>query len=595
MKQYFTQIENSQNYIASINELLVEVMQYQKSDRTQYLNSLLLPYDQYSQLLLDTMKYLLTQIKTMQKKSEDSFNLKEKKSNHFLYFLTIIFSCIILYVWYWSNKQISKPINKLIQSAIEVERGHAFEVVNHGPKEVIELSNHLKKLTQSLSYQAQHDSLTQVYNRREFERRLNNLISKIKNGDSKKGSVLCYIDLDQFKIINDSCGHIAGDNVLIQTSKIIQNKVRSDDILGRLGGDEFALLLKECSFESATCICQDILYEINSRPYEWFGQLFKLSASIGITYLSGPNLKMNEALNAADTACMVAKQAGRNKIHIFGLNDIQLANKRNEMLRLNELKLALAENRFKLYKQDIVPFVLTKNQKIHFEVLIRMISPTGNILTPNFFLPLAEQYQMGTDIDEWVINNIIDWFEQNSDYIEFIGICSVNLSGQSLNRVDFKDFLIQKLKKCQLPCEKICFEITETAAIQDVKIAQNFIEELNQIGCKFALDDFGCGASSFSYLKNLPVDYIKIDGSFVKNILSNQVDLATVKSIVEVAKTIGKKTIAEYVENEAIANNIKSIGVDYAQGWCYSKPVPIDDLLKNTYQQNNIYSFERQP
>ncbi|MDH5436606.1 MAG: EAL domain-containing protein, partial [Gammaproteobacteria bacterium] len=434
-----------------------------------------------------------------------------------------------------------------------------------------------RKMAKQLSYQASHDSLTGLYNRHEFESRLLEAM-RISNSDGTQHA-LCYMDLDQFKVVNDSCGHIAGDQLLRQVSEVLTKHMRETDILARLGGDEFGVLLNNCSLKSARIIAEKLKDALSGYRFLWDDNIYEIGISIGVVALSPDKTggTISDVLTAADIACYAAKDAGRNRIHIFEPGDEELEKRHGEMRWVSRIHKALDENRFVLYYQDIVPNDPDENM-IHREYLIRLFDEEGNIVPPMSFIPAAERYNLMTNIDKWVVQQGLTQFKRHMN-ADINYVCSINISGQSLTQNDFLHYIIDVLDKTEVDASRVCFEITETAAIANMAHASKFINTLKGMGCKFALDDFGSGLSSFAYLKNLNVDYLKIDGCFVKNMLEDDIDYAMVKSITEIGHVMKIKTIAEFVETEAIMNELKKIGVDYGQGFGLCKPTPLSNLL----------------
>jgi len=426
-----------------------------------------------------------------------------------------------------------------------------------------------RELNRRLSYHASHDLLTGLVNRREFESRLERAL---KSARAKETSyALCYLDIDQFKIINDSCGHGAGDTLLGQIGALLRAKIRWRDTLSRLGGDEFGLLLESCSLDEALRTAEVLREAIREHRFTWDDRSFRLGVSIGVVPISNDNETVASLLNAADSACQAAKEAGRNRIHCYRQNDIDLMRRRREMQWAARINNALEENRFELYRQTILPLQEDEGGT-HFEVLLRMRDEGGALVSPGLFISAAERYGLIANIDRWVVDNTIRWLVSDTDERERLVMCSINLSGQSLVDNDFLPYVIRQFQRSGLDPRKICFEITETAAIASYAQASRFIHALKELGCRFALDDFGTGLSSFGYLKNFPVDYLKIDGSFVKEILHDPIDREMVRSINEIGHLTGKKTIAEFAENTEIITMLKGMGVDYAQGYGVSEP-----------------------
>jgi diguanylate cyclase (GGDEF)-like protein/PAS domain S-box-containing protein len=429
-----------------------------------------------------------------------------------------------------------------------------------------------KRAERKLNYQASHDNLTGLINRQEFERRAEGLLSTI-NIDQEE-HVLCFMDLDQFKVVNDTCGHIAGDEMLRQLSSILNTAVRKRDTLARLGGDEFGVLMEHCSIEDAHRVASSIQNAIQDYQFSWEERIFKVSVSIGLVAFNETTPNFTELLKNADAACYLSKEAGRNRIHIYNAEDRESVKRQGEMQWVERINRALEQERFILYAQPIESF--SSNSRKHFEFLIRMIDESGETVAPGAFLPAAERYNLMSRIDKWVINNTFKLINENTVSINDIEFFSINISGQSITDPEILKLIIKKLDESNINGNKFCFEITETAAISNLSTALKFINSLKAKGCRFALDDFGSGLSSFGYLKKLPVDYLKIDGMFVKDIVDDPIDHAMVKSINEIGHVMGMKTIAEFVENDMIKGMLKEIGVDYVQGYGVGKPEPLE-------------------
>jgi diguanylate cyclase (GGDEF)-like protein/PAS domain S-box-containing protein len=426
-----------------------------------------------------------------------------------------------------------------------------------------------RELHRRLSYHASHDILTGLVNRREFENRLERALKSAKARET--AYALLYLDLDQFKIVNDSCGHSAGDALLHQLGSLLKGKIRWRDTLARLGGDEFAVLLESCNLDEAMQTAESLRAAIGEYRFMWDDRTFRLGVSIGVVPITADNEDVAALLSAADSACAAAKEAGRNRIHSFQENDIDLMRRRREMQWAARIKNALEDNRFELFRQTIQP-LQAEEQGAHYEILLRMRDENGGIISPGLFIEAAERYSITPDIDRWVIRSAFRWLVSEADERERLMLCSINLSGQSLGDEKFLPFVIDQFRMSGLDATKICFEITETAAIASYSQANRFINALKELGCKFALDDFGTGLSSFGYLKHFPVDFLKIDGSFVKEILHDPIDREMVRSINEIGHLTGKQTIAEFAENEEIITMLRGMGIDYAQGYGVSEP-----------------------
>ncbi len=577
--------------IKNINKFLQQSTNDSDIDRSSLLSNLLRQSDDITTRLTSTISILNDDAISAAENRKNIFYEKKKQLKDARIIGAFSFGTFLFLLWIWSYKRVCNPIYKLKQVA-ESSMGNFnnFIGVSKGPKEVIELSNSLSVLTNTLSYQASHDSLTQLYNRREFERKLENCIAQQGNNESSDNDILCYLDLDQFKIVNDSCGHIAGDELLRLIANTINEEVRRSDFIARVGGDEFCILLYKCNMDSALEVSNKIRDKIENIRYLWDEKIFRISASIGLTEIDDHQNSAHEVLNAADTACTVAKDLGRNRVHAFNTSDSQLAKKRTEMSCINQIHLALEEDRFVLYRQDIVSLASQDNKIDHYEVLIRMLSKDGQLISPYAFLPTAERYHLATQLDKWVVSNVFKYLTSGQVELSNLEVCNINLSGQSFSNQNMADYIIDQLIETTMPAHKICFEITETAAVTDIKNAKKFILRLKEQGCLFALDDFGSGLSSFQYLKDLPVDFVKIDGAFVKNMDKDQIDMATVKSINDIAKTSGKQTVAEFVENKDIVSKLEEIGVDYAQGYHFNAPTP---LIENNLNAENILKIQQ--
>lgn len=432
-----------------------------------------------------------------------------------------------------------------------------------------------RQLSEQLAYQAAHDELTDLVNRREFERRLGRLLATNHPGDARHA--LCYLDLDQFKVINDTCGHIAGDELLRQISRLLMEQIRSRDTLARLGGDEFAVLMEHCPLEQAEQLADLFRQTVEDFRFHWRSRHFSVGVSIGIVPIEGNGKSMQQLLSLADSACYAAKERGRNRVYVCQPDDAVMDNHVGEMHWASDITQALEKQKFCLFAQPIVP-CLEAGGGERFEILLRLREPSGEIIMPGAFLPAAERYNLSTKIDRWVLESVLNWFDAHQDALDRLDMCSINLSGLSLGDQGFQKAALRLLGEGRFPHHKLCFEITETAAISNLSRAIEFMDCFKRQGCRFALDDFGSGLSSFGYLKNLPVDFLKIDGAFVRDIANNDIDRAMVKSISEVASLMDKKTTAEYVESREAFRVLRELGVDYAQGYYLGQPAPLEDV-----------------
>ena len=429
----------------------------------------------------------------------------------------------------------------------------------------------IRALSSQLKYYASHDSLTGLINRRQFEHHLEGALKSVQIGTSKQ-HVICFLDLDKFKVINDTAGHEAGDEFLKQLSFLLQSLLRRSDILARLGGDEFGIFLEDCNIQNALTIAEKIRKEIKSFRFIWANNSFEVGASIGIATLDNSTASLTELIRNADSACYISKEEGRNRVHLFDPNDEDILKRQGELQWMQHIKDALESNDFTLYSQTIMN--IENTEKTHCEILLRLKNSEGEYVPPMSFIPAAERYEIMPDIDKWVITNSVKFINNNKKRIQN-HVFTINLSGQSLGKRDFGSFVINTLKEYTVDPSLICFEITETAAISNLSNAITFMKSLKAIGCSFALDDFGSGLSSFNYLKNMPVDFIKIDGHFILDICDDKTDLAFVEAINRIGHIMGIKTIAEFVENKETMDKLSSIGVNFAQGYYIDKPKPL--------------------
>jgi diguanylate cyclase (GGDEF)-like protein/PAS domain S-box-containing protein len=432
-----------------------------------------------------------------------------------------------------------------------------------------------RAMSQQLSWHATHDALTGLVNRREFENRVTRALATSR-AEAHQHALL-YIDLDQFKVVNDTCGHVAGDELLRQLSSLLQRRMRTSDTLSRLGGDEFGVLLEQCPLEQATRIADQIRRTTREFRFLWDHKTFEVSASIGVTGIHANSGTLAQILSAVDMACYVAKERGRNRYHVYQESDADFARRHGEMLWVTRISQALREDRFVLYRQAIQPTDKTEATE-HYEVLLRIRNEDGTLSAPGSFLPAAERYDLMTAIDRWVITHL---FTRQGAALRAAPtaahppvLATINVSGASLNDETFLDFVRGAITDHKINPRQVCFEITETVAITHLDRAITLISTLRGLGCRFALDDFGSGLSSFGYLKNLPVDFLKIDGSLVRNVLESDVDAAMVQAINEIGHVMGLSTVAEYVESEALRDRLTAMGVDYLQGYAIEMPRP---------------------
>jgi diguanylate cyclase (GGDEF)-like protein/PAS domain S-box-containing protein len=439
------------------------------------------------------------------------------------------------------------------------------------------------ELSEKLTYQASHDSLTGLINRNEFEGRLAHCLGISRERDTD--NAICYVDLDQFKVINDTFGHIAGDEVLRQVTRLLTEHIRKQDSVGRIGGDEFVMLFEHCTIDDAERLVNKVRKDIENFYFHWEGQSFRITASMGLVPVNSTTGSITEALKIADTACYAAKNLGRNRVYVYTDGDEEMARHNGEMQWVNRIYQALDEHKLRLHCQIIMPITPKNNDGIHYELLLRMENDDGGLSAPGAFLPAAERYGIACKLDRWVITSAFEWLCSNPQHVNILSLCSINLSGHSLGDDELLAFILQRFRETGIPSHKICFEITETAAISKLSCASQWIQKLRQIGCRFALDDFGSGLSSFGYLKSLPVDFLKIDGQFIKDIIGNPMNMVIVRSIHEIASVMGISTIAEFVESDATLEKLREIGIDYAQGYGICTPQPFEDIINSLHVQ----------
>lgn len=428
-----------------------------------------------------------------------------------------------------------------------------------------------RSLARKLAHQAIHDPLTGLTNRREFERRLSDILS---DRDRNEIHALLYIDVDQFKIVNDTHGHIAGDALLCQLSAILQSKIRGSDLLARLGGDEFGILLERCATQRARHIANDLRQAVHNRCFQWEGRNCTVTVSVGLVPIEPDDYSISKLLIAADSACYIAKDQGRNRVHQHATSGSATMERREHIVSVARIDEALRENDFRLYYQPIIALQGSEQKVDRGEVLLRLAGEESRIFLPDAFLPAAERFHQMVAIDRWVVRQSFKALRERLAAIPTAIYC-INLSGHSLSDEEFLSFVVEEFRNSEIRPDSVCFEITETAAIANLVHAVRFISTLRDRGCQFSLDDFGTGLSSLAYLRTLPVDYVKIAGRFITGMTNDPVDCVMVESINRIAHVMGIRTIAEWVEDEGTLTKLRNMGVDYAQGWAIGMPTPI--------------------
>jgi diguanylate cyclase (GGDEF)-like protein/PAS domain S-box-containing protein len=439
-----------------------------------------------------------------------------------------------------------------------------------------------------MSYQASHDSLTGLVNRQEFELRMTRALESARN--ENRQHAMCYLDLDQFKFVNDTCGHIAGDELLKQLASALQTGVRESDTLARLGGDEFGVLLEGCPLEKATKIAASLHQIVQEFRFAWQDHVFEIGASIGLVPINSDSGSLTEVISAADAACYVAKDYGRDRIHVHQPDEKAVARRHGEFHWAARIALALKEGRFRLYRQEAMALSEKAQQRGYSEILMRMHDENDMPVPTSAFLPAAKRSNLMPTIDRWVIRQFCMFFagRRGSKIDADNDIFAINLSGQSLSDESFLDFVVDQLQRYGVAPQRICFEITETAAIANLTRAMRFISVLKDMGAHFALDDFGSGISSFAYLKNLRVDYLKIDGSFIRDTRDDPVNYAMVEIVNQIGHVMDIRTIAESVEQLSVLAKLKELGVDYAQGFAIAEPALLDPSLESIAETKAI-------
>ena len=432
------------------------------------------------------------------------------------------------------------------------------------------------ELSQQLSYDASHDPLTGLANRREFEMRLQRALELTQATGTDHA--VCFMDLDRFKVVNDSCGHVAGDELLRQLGQVLEQKVRSADVVARLGGDEFAVLLHNCSAEAAQQVAANLLKAVDAYQFVWGAKVYTLGVSIGVVLVNPHFRRIAQVMNAADAACYAAKDAGRNRVHLYREDEAVVERRNGEMEWVVRAKRALAENRLFLEAQLILPLAAGSRELPHYELLVRMRDDNGRTVPPGAFLPSVERYNLAVRYDRWVIDAALDWMKNHPQALGRMSRFFINLSRDSVADPETAAYVRQAAASAGVDPHRLGFELAESVAVGNLTRANQLINDLRRLGCVTSLDDFGSGVSSFAYLKALAVEYIKIDGMFVGSISQDKVDYAMVRSIKEIGHVMGKKIVAESVETPAVLEKLREIGVDYAQGFEVGMPRPMEEI-----------------
>ncbi len=440
---------------------------------------------------------------------------------------------------------------------------------------IVEDVSESRRLAEEMRYQASHDAMTGLVNRREIENRLRQSIETARSFGGEHAFL--FLDLDQFKLINDTCGHVAGDQLLRQIAGVLMLHMRSNDWMGRLGGDEFAIFLEGSGLEEALHIAERLRRALSASNFPWEGRRFNVSCSVGIAQVTGDQIDVGDVLRAADRACYQAKEDGRNCVRVYRESDQAMRRRRDDLAWVAEIRQAIVDGRIVLYAQRIE--ALHGRETLSYEVLVRLVDTSGEVCSPDRFLPAAERFGEAISIDRLVIAMALRQLEDSPAHVQALDLCHLNVSAQSIANPEFRNHVTTLLDITGVPPAKLCFELTETAAVSNMTRAREFIDEMRSRGCKIALDDFGSGMASFAYLKSLPVDVLKIDGVFVRDLANNEVDPVLVRSMCEVARSLGKTTVAEWVEDRKLIDRLRQLGVDQAQGYGIHEPCALGELI----------------
>jgi len=433
----------------------------------------------------------------------------------------------------------------------------------------------VSRANRRIAHLASHDDLTNLHNRRSFEAHLASAIDLARRNDGAIG--LLYLDLDRFKIVNDTCGHHAGDQLLIELTRLMMKRLQPEDVFARVGGDEFAIIAHGRTFDEVCTLAESLREQVQDYVFAYETQQFRVSLSIGLVPINAAVESLESVLADVDSACYVAKQSGRNRVHLNAENDQEVVRYRSDIAGVRSIRQALAEERLTLFFQPVFGIEKDGVSMAHCEVLLRIKSENGELFSPARFIPIAEKYNIMSEIDRWVFATVADWMAIHQE-IYRVPRLLVNLSGLSFVDDSFADFVVERLERGDVDPVNIAFEITETAAVSNLGQARSFVDRVRSLGCRFALDDFGSGFSTFAYLKRMPIDYLKIDGSLVKNLVTDEVDREMVRAINDIGHTVGALTVAEFVEDDVTLELLRAMGIDYAQGYGLRMPAPLSQL-----------------
>ncbi|MFZ2171469.1 MAG: EAL domain-containing protein, partial [Methylococcaceae bacterium] len=488
-------------------------------------------------------------------------------------------------VWIGYFPQIFVFANRDGLNKLEITKNDLAELMKNGAANKIEnldvplmyraTNIMLQKMHEKLIYNATHDPVTDLFTRDEFAKQLKHEMTILGNSSH----MLCHMEIQDYRMINNICGVDGGNQLLIKLTNSLTSQFRNNEIFARLGDNTFGILFKDCSPDEGYEIAKKLLNLISGSHFEWENKSYSIGVSIGLAPFIEKGYDVQQLLQQADSASFSAERSGYNRIQIFKEDDESLSRQNKLHEWAGQIDKILSENRLFIRCQKIAPVDLANNNRTHYEILLGVRDNDGNTVPPDNFIPAVERCKRMPEIDQWIIRHVFDWIDQNRNYFDRMDGFSINLSGQSINTEEFLEFLKEVLASSSVPLQKLTFEITETVAAVSLIYVKKFIKQIKQFGCKFSLDDFGSGYSSYAYLKSLNVEYLKIDGAFVKDIANNKADVAIVKSMNEIAHSLGMKTIAEYVENNDIRDILMEIGVDYVQGYGIQKPILLAGLV----------------
>lgn len=541
-----------------------------------------------------------------------STELQARKMELLLHTLLILLSGLLLtaLIALRLARRMTLPVQRLVHAVAQMARGD-LEVrvsqssrgelgdLEHGFNDMATrledlhgtMQNRISDATAQLAHQASHDPLTGLINRREFERRVEAALVAARDGDERH--ILCFVDLDRFKVVNDTSGHAAGDELLRQITQLLRQRVRSQDVLARLGGDEFGILLENCLLDDAIPVLESLRQSVEDYRFTWDNHVFSIGTSVGLVVVDEQVKSVVEAMSAADQACYAAKELGRNRLHVFQVGDQEFSRRQGEMDWASRIAKALEENRLLLYAQPVVPLSTGAATGLRFEVFLRLLNEKGEVVMPEVFMPAAERFDLMPALDRWIIEATCQGLRRLRERRDCPKLlCAINLSAQSVARPDMLAYIEERLAAHGIAPQALCFELTETAASHNFSQVTDFVQGLRNLGCRFALDDFGRGHSSFAHLRALPPDYVKIGGSLVREIADDRVGLTLVRAIHDITRQMGVVAVAENVDRAAIFAALREVGIEYGQGNWFDPPRLFEDWLGSWEERgNHVYAL----